>query len=60
MKIFFVSELVKNGKTIDMLSVGMVREDGKIFHYDSSKLPKKSVDEWVKENVLLEKPPSGT
>ena len=30
MKIFFDTEFIEDGKTIELLSIGLVREDGKI------------------------------
>lgn len=33
MKIFFDTEFIEDGKTIDLISIGMVREDGKTLYF---------------------------
>jgi len=38
---------------IDMISVGIYREDGKSYHCLSSEYRYKDANEWVKENVIL-------
>lgn len=54
MKIFFDTEFIEDGKTIEMLSIGLVREDGATYYaevYDSIHLWE-TADPWVKENVI--------
>lgn len=53
MKIWFDTEFYENGKTIDLISIGMVREDGATYYaetYDAVAVA--SRDEWLKANVL--------
>lgn len=54
MKIFFDTEFIEDGKTIELLSIGMVREDGKTYYaevIETIHLWDKA-DPWVKENVI--------
>lgn len=54
MKIFFDTEFIEDGKTIELLSIGMVREDGNFYYaevVESIPLWDKA-DPWVKENVI--------
>lgn len=37
MKIFFDTEFYENGKTIDLISIGMVREDGAEYYAETTK-----------------------
>lgn len=52
MKIFFDTEFIEDGKTIDLISIGMVREDGKEYYAISSEFDASKANGWVKENVL--------
>lgn len=52
MRIFFDTEFIEDGKTIDLISIGMVREDGRRFYAENSECALGRVDEWVKENVI--------
>lgn len=54
---FFDTEFIEDGKTIDLISIGIVAEDGREFYAinDSCKFDKAS--DWVKENVLSALPP---
>lgn len=54
MKIFFDTEFIEDGKTIDMLSIGLVREDGKTYYAEVfDNIPRwEAADPWVKENVI--------
>lgn len=60
MKIFFDTEFIEDGRTIDLLSIGMVREDGETYYAEtmSAWCLKKfgrnwnsKVDPWLLENV---------
>ena len=52
MKIFFDTEFYENGKTIDLISIGMVREDGKTYYAEviSADTICRN-DPWLVENV---------
>ena len=51
MKIWFDTEFIEDGKTIELLSIGAVREDGKTFYFEAECDTSRASD-WVKQNVL--------
>ena len=52
MKIFFDTEFIEDGKTIDLISIGMVREDGLAYYAENRECDLAKANRWVKENVL--------
>lgn len=52
MRIWFDTEFIEDGKTIDLLSIGMVREDGVTYYAEPLEADRSRADEWVQENVL--------
>ena len=52
MKIFFDTEFIEDGKTIELLSIGMVREDGETLYLENMEADWNRADAWVRENVL--------
>lgn len=52
MKIWFDTEFVEDGKTIDLISIGAVREDGERFYAENAECDHSRADPWVVENVL--------
>ncbi len=52
MKIWFDTEFIEDGKTIDLISIGMVREDGGKYYAHSAEYDVSKASDWVKENVL--------
>lgn len=52
MRIWFDTEFIEDGRTIDLLSIGMVREDGATYYAEPAGADKRRASEWVKENVL--------
>ena len=52
MKIFFDTEFIEDGKTIDLISIGMVREDGACLYFENSECDRSRADPWVVENVF--------
>lgn len=52
MRIFFDTEFIEVGHRIDLISIGMVREDGEEFYAESSECDLSKADDWVKENVI--------
>ena len=52
MKIWLDTEFIDNGKTIELLSVGMVREDGAEYYAVCSDTDQSKACDWVKVNVL--------
>lgn len=58
MRYWFDTEFIENGKTIDLLSIGIVAEDGREFYAESSDADWSKASDWVKENVLPHLTPS--
>jgi len=52
MKIWFDTEFIEDGRTIDLLSIGMVREDDHYYYAVSADCDQDKASPWVKENVL--------
>lgn len=52
-RIFFDTEFIENGKTIDLLSIGLVREDGAEYYAECREADHSRASQWVRENVLL-------
>lgn len=52
MKYFIDWEFIEDGKTIDPISVGVVREDGKTFYAVNKECDFTKASDWVKKNVL--------
>jgi hypothetical protein len=52
MRIFFDTEFIEDGHTIDLISIGMVTEDGVELYGESSECDLSRANDWVKANVL--------
>jgi len=52
MKYFFDTEFIEDGKTIELLSIGIVSEDGREFYAENFNADHTKADDWVKENVI--------
>lgn len=52
MKYFLDTEFIENGKTIDLISIGIVDENGREYYAANQECDFSKADEWVKENVL--------
>ena len=54
MKYFFDTEFIEDGKTIDLISIGIVAEDGREFYAVNANMPEKRIrkHEWLMENVV--------
>lgn len=50
--IWFDTEFIDDGKTIELLSIGMVREDGAEYYAEIEEADLSGATEWVKENVI--------
>lgn len=57
MKYFYDTEFIEDGKTIDLISIGIVAEDGREYYAISTEFKAKRASDWVKENVLKHLPP---
>jgi hypothetical protein len=53
MKIWFDTEFIEDGKTIDLISIGMVREDGETLYLENLSADYSSANDWVQENVIV-------
>lgn len=52
MKYFYDCEFIEDGKTIDLISIGIVAEDGRELYAESIEADLLKASDWVKENVL--------
>lgn len=53
MRIFFDTEFYEDGKTIELISIGLVREDGETYYAELIEAyPYWAKDDWVYENVV--------
>jgi 3'-5' exoribonuclease-like protein len=56
MKYFYDTEFIEDGKTIDLISIGVVADDGREFYAVSTEFNPKKASQWVKDNVLIHLP----
>lgn len=52
MKYFLDTEFIEDGKTIDLISIGIVCEDGREYYAINVECDFKKASDWVMENVL--------
>lgn len=52
MRYWYDTEFIDNGSTIDLISIGMVAEDGREFYFENGDADLSKASEWVKENIL--------
>lgn len=52
MKYWFDTEFIEYPCTIDLISIGIVSEDGRSLYMVSSEFDESKASEWVKENVI--------
>lgn len=52
MRVYFDTEFIEDGRTIDLLSIGAVREDGATFYAEPEETDRTRANYWVVENVL--------
>ncbi len=52
MKFFLDTEFIEDGKTIELISLGAVREDGLEFYACNADADLSKANDWVKEHVL--------
>lgn len=52
MKFWFDTEFIEDGKTIDLMSIGIVAEDGREFYAECAECDLNRASEWVKANVI--------
>lgn len=52
MRIWFDTEFIENGHTIELISIGAVREDGGTFYAENRECDLLRASPWVRDNVL--------
>ncbi len=52
MRFWLDTEFIENGRTIDLVSIGIVSEDGREYYAVSSDCDRTRANQWVKKNVL--------
>lgn len=52
MKYALDTEFIEDGKTIDLLSIGIVAQDGRELYLQSRECDRSKANSWVRENVL--------
>lgn len=52
MRVFFDTEFIEDGRTIDLVSIGLVREDGAELYLESEEAQLGRASPWVVEHVL--------
>jgi hypothetical protein len=52
LKCFFDCEFVEDGRTIDLLSIGIARDDGATYYAEPAEADHSRADDWVKSNVI--------
>lgn len=53
MKYFFDTEFIEDGVTIDLISIGIVCEDGRELYAQRSECDLYKASQWVKDNVII-------
>ena len=52
MRYWYDTEFIEDGKTIDLISIGIVCEDGREYYAQSVEFDHRKASEWVQTNVL--------
>jgi hypothetical protein len=56
MRYWFDTEFIEDGKTIDLISIGIVAEDGREFYCINLDCDHCLASDWVKDNVIIHLP----
>ena len=56
MRYFYDTEFIEDGSTIELVSIGIVAEDGREYYAVSTEFNASNANEWVRENVLSKLP----
>lgn len=56
MKFYFDTEFIEDGKIIDLVSIGIVADDGREYYAINENCDFSKASEWVKENVINKLP----
>jgi hypothetical protein len=57
MRYFYDTEFIEDGATIELVSIGVVAEDGREFYAVSSEFNEHRAGAWVRRHVLPQLPP---
>ena len=52
-RFWFDTEFIEDGRTIDLISIGIVAEDGREFYAINSECELSRASDWVKKNVIV-------
>jgi hypothetical protein len=52
MRIFFDTEFIDDGNTVDLVSIGLVREDGAEYYAEPAECDRSKGCQWVQNNVI--------
>ena len=53
MRYWFDTEFIEDGKTIDLISIGIVSEDGREYYAENSECDLTRGSDWVQHNVII-------
>ncbi|MEJ5920565.1 MULTISPECIES: polyadenylate-specific 3'-exoribonuclease AS [unclassified Corynebacterium] len=56
MRYFYDTEFIEDGHTIDLVSIGVVCEDGREYYAVSTEFDERKAGQWVRQNVLNQLP----
>lgn len=59
MKYFLDTEFIEDGRTIDLISIAVVCEDGREFYACNLDCDLRKADNWIEKNVMSQLPPFG-
>jgi hypothetical protein len=51
-RVYLDSEFIEDGRTIELISIGLVREDGKEYYAQNAECDFRNAGVWVKGNVI--------
>ncbi|MBV7301312.1 polyadenylate-specific 3'-exoribonuclease AS [Corynebacterium sp. TAE3-ERU2] len=60
MRFFYDTEFIEDGTTIELVSIGIVAEDGREYYAVSSEFDPRSANDWVRAHVLDKLPERGS
>jgi 3'-5' exoribonuclease Rv2179c-like domain len=52
MRFWFDTEFIEDGRTIDLISIGVYAEDGRTYYAESGEVNLERANPWVRKNVL--------
>ena len=57
MRYFYDTEFIEDGRTIELISIGVVAEDGREYYAVSTEFDPERAGSWVRAHVLPKLPP---